>query len=116
VAAGFHQRLAAGNADIGAHVVVHVDQRATRPRGLAHGTEDGEQRRETAAAGALLRYLGKDSSGLSSRLTMPAPSAKALNIGYLPEESLPQALLAAAGARSKARPIAAPSPPPWRPG
>ena len=35
---------------------------------------------------------------------MPAPQAKALNIGYLPEESLPLALLAAAGSRALRRP------------
>jgi DNA-binding transcriptional MocR family regulator len=43
-------------------------------------------------------------TGLSSLLTMPAPHAKALNIGYLPEESLPLALLAAAGTRALRRP------------
>ncbi len=43
-------------------------------------------------------------AGLASLLTMPAPHAKPLNIGYLPEESLPLALLAAAGGRALRRP------------
>ena len=43
-------------------------------------------------------------AGLSSLLTMPAAQAKALNIGYLPEDALPLALLAAAGARALRRP------------
>jgi DNA-binding transcriptional MocR family regulator len=42
--------------------------------------------------------------GLASLLTMPAPNMKALNIGYLPEDSLPQVLLAAAGGRALRRP------------
>ena len=42
--------------------------------------------------------------GLSSLLTLPSAQARALNIGYLPEESLPLALLASAGARALRRP------------
>jgi DNA-binding transcriptional MocR family regulator len=42
--------------------------------------------------------------GLSSLLVMPSPQAKALNMGYLREASLPLALLAAAGARALRRP------------
>ena len=42
--------------------------------------------------------------GLSSLLTMPAAHMMALNIGYLPEDSLPDALLAAAAGRALRRP------------
>jgi DNA-binding transcriptional MocR family regulator len=42
--------------------------------------------------------------GLNSLLRMPAPDVMALNLGYLPEESLPVALLAAAGGRALRRP------------
>ncbi|MBW4023961.1 MAG: PLP-dependent aminotransferase family protein [Proteobacteria bacterium] len=42
--------------------------------------------------------------GLSSLLAMPPPQARALNIGYLPEDALPLALLAAAGGRALRRP------------
>ncbi|GAB0118426.1 GntR family transcriptional regulator [Acidisoma sp. 7E03] len=42
--------------------------------------------------------------GLNALLRMPAPEAMALNLGYLPEESLPLTQLAAAGARALRRP------------
>ncbi len=42
--------------------------------------------------------------GPSALLAMPTPQTKALHIGYLPEDSLPLALLAAAGARALRRP------------
>ncbi|HEX3983269.1 MAG TPA: PLP-dependent aminotransferase family protein [Acidisoma sp.] len=42
--------------------------------------------------------------GLSSLLRMPARDVMALNLGYLPEETLPLALLAAAGGRALRRP------------
>lgn len=42
--------------------------------------------------------------GLGALLAMPTPNTMALNLGYLPEESLPAALLAAAGGRALRRP------------
>ncbi|HTI03016.1 MAG TPA: PLP-dependent aminotransferase family protein [Acidisoma sp.] len=42
--------------------------------------------------------------GLNSLLRMPMPDVMALNLGYLPEESLPLAQLAAAGGRALRRP------------
>lgn len=42
--------------------------------------------------------------GLNALLRMPRPGVMALNLGYLPDESLPHALLAAAGGRALRRP------------
>jgi DNA-binding transcriptional MocR family regulator len=69
--------------------------------------EQRETPRPAADYGCQSLALGSaraGSGGLSSLLVMPAPATKALNIGYLPEESLPVALLAAAGARALRRP------------
>ncbi|MCB8875273.1 aminotransferase-like domain-containing protein [Acidisoma silvae] len=44
------------------------------------------------------------SDGLQSLLRMPKPDVMALSLGYLPEETLPQALLSAAGGRALRRP------------
>ncbi|MCB8882347.1 PLP-dependent aminotransferase family protein [Acidisoma cellulosilytica] len=76
------------------------------------GTFVRERRRETESAatpdfGWQSLALGSPrtrSDGLNALLRMPKPDVMALNLGYLPEESLPQALLSAAGGRALRRP------------
>lgn len=70
-------------------------------------------RNETAGTPTLPDYgwqslaLGSpraQADGLSALLRMPTPGVMPLNLGYLPEESLPLTLLAAAGGRALRRP------------